>query len=42
MNTRSKKEIEGEARETCQRFVAMRDDIDAGKHDWDKLTDLFT
>ncbi len=42
MGTKSKQDVEHEARATYQRFVAMRDDIDAGKHGWDKLADFFT
>ena len=42
MNKASKKDIENQALESYQRFVAMRDDIDAGKHGWDKLADFFT
>ena len=42
MKSKSKQEIEREAKETYQRFVAMRDDIDAGVHGWDKLADFFT
>jgi hypothetical protein len=42
MSKPSKKDIENEAWESYQRFVAMRDDIDAGKHGWDKLAVFFT
>jgi hypothetical protein len=35
-------EIEKEALETYRRFVAVRDEIDAGKKGWDVLADFFT
>ena len=33
---------EREARETYERFVAVRDEIDAGKKPWSVLADFFT
>ena len=42
MKTKTKQDIELEARETYQRFVEVRDAIDEGKHGWDKLADFFT
>lgn len=37
-----KKSIENEARETYNRFVKVRDEIDAGKREWGELADFFT
>ena len=34
--------IETEARETYERFVALRDEIDAGRKPWSALADFFT
>ena len=34
--------IETEARETYERFVALRDEIDVGKKPWSALADFFT
>ena len=34
--------IEREARETYEKFVAVRDEIDAGKKPWSVLADFFT
>lgn len=34
--------IEREARETYDRFVALRDEIDAGRAKWSQLADFFT
>src|SRR5258705_11302440 len=34
--------IEREARETYERFVALRDQIDAGDKPWSALADFFT
>ena len=34
--------IEREAQETYERFVAVRDEIDAGKEPWSVLADFFT
>jgi len=34
--------IEQEARETYKRFVALRDEIDAGRGTWSQIADFFT
>jgi hypothetical protein len=38
----SKEQLEKEARETYQRLVAVRDEIDQGKRGWGDLADFFT
>ena len=42
MSSNLKQAVENEAREAYQRFIKMRDDIDAGIHGWDRLADFFT
>ena len=37
-----KKQVEKEAQETYDRFVAMRDRVDAGEIGWDGMADFFT
>lgn len=39
---KTKQQIEREARDTYHRFVARRDDVDAGKCGWDVMADFFT
>lgn len=42
MSVQLASEIEQEARETYERFVAIRDKIDAGQASWAELGDFFT
>ncbi|MDZ7785449.1 MAG: hypothetical protein U5K56_21665 [Halioglobus sp.] len=37
-----KQSIEREALETYDRFVARRDEVDAGERGWDSMADFFT
>ena len=39
---KDKKQIEKEALETYDRFIAMRDKVDAGEYGWDAMADFFT
>ncbi|MBW2425534.1 MAG: nuclear transport factor 2 family protein [Deltaproteobacteria bacterium] len=39
---RGSEELEQEAKETYGRFVALRDEIDAGRQPWSALADFFT
>ena len=41
MSQSDPRRIEQEARDTYQRFVALRDEIDAGRAPWSKLADFF-
>ena len=37
-----KKDVEREAQETYDRFVALRDKVDVGEADWPEMADFFT
>ena len=38
----SKQQIEQQALDTYHRFVARRDEVDAGNYGWDAMADFFT
>jgi hypothetical protein len=42
MSRRTFSPLEQEALDTYERFVALRDEIDAGKQPWSRLADFFT
>ena len=39
---KDKQQIEKEALETYDRFVAMRDKVDEGEYGWDEMANFFT